>query len=178
MITKGILKTINYNENSCTVRLPLFEAANNKGEVVLPAIFMNQPGLFNGYNEGDIVFVDFENNKLEAPIIIGKLYLGSEKEASSNQKSGLKISSLTVDSSATLPLDTKLVFNHTSSDVSVDKGLSSYKSIIDIIKALHNNETALDQVTDTQNNNFIQKIEVTYLSQLAELDAPLATHEG
>ena len=181
MIIKGILKTIDYNNNSCTVRLPLFETANTSGEVVLPAIFMNQPGMFNGYNEGDIVFVDFENNKLEAPIIIGKLYLGSEKEASNSQKGGLKIASLTVDSSATLPLDTKLVFNHTSSDAPVDKGLSSYKSIIDIIKAIHTTETTLEKVTDTQNNtndSFIQRIEVTYLSQLAELEAPLATHEG
>ena len=181
MIIKGILKTIDYNNNSCTVRLPLFETTSTSGEVVLPAIFMNQPGMFNGYNEGDIVFVDFENNKLEAPIIIGKLYLGSEKEASNSQKGGLKIASLTVDSSATLPLDTKLVFNHTSSDVPVDKGLSSYKSIIDIIKAIHTTETTLEKVTDTQNStndSFIQRIEVTYLSQLAELEAPLATHEG
>ena len=181
MIIKGILKTIDYNNNSCTVRLPLFETTNNSGEVVLPAIFMNQPGMFNGYNEGDIVFVDFENNKLEAPIIIGKLYLGSEKEASNSQKGGLKIASLTVDSSATLPLDTKLVFNHTSSDAPVDKGLSSYKSIIDIIKAIHTTETTLEKVTDTQNStndSFIQRIEVTYLSQLAELEAPLSTNEG
>lgn len=181
MIIKGILKTIDYNNNSCTVRLPLFETTSSSGEVVLPAIFMNQPGMFNGYNEGDIVFVDFENNKLEAPIIIGKLYLGSEKEASNSQKGGLKVASLTVDSNATLPLDTKLVFNHTSSDVPVDKGLSSYKSIIDIIKAIHTTETTLEKVTDTQNStndSFIQRIEVTYLSQLAELEAPLATHEG
>ena len=178
MIIKGILKTIDYNNNSCTVRLPLFEASNSSGEVVLPAIFMNQPGMFNGYNEGDVVFVDFENNKLDSPIIIGKLYLGSEKEALNSHKSGLKVSSLTVDSNATLPLDTKLVFSHPSSEAPVDKGLASYKSIIDIIKALHTTEATLTEVTDTQNNTFIQKIEITYLSQPADLETPLANHEG
>lgn len=176
MIIKGILKTIDYNNNSCTVRLPLFETTNNSGEVVLPAIFLVQPGMFNGYNEGDIVFVDFENNKLDAPIIIGKLYLGSEKETSSSQKGGLKIADLTVDSSATLPLDTKLIFDDPSTThVPVDNRYSNYKSLLDIINAINATEDTVASVNKELLDNSeaaISEIKVTYLSQAEELTSP------
>ena len=173
MIIKGILKTIDYNNNSCTVRLPLFETATNSGEVVLPAIFMNQPGMFNGYNEGDIVFVDFENNNLDTPVIIGKLYLGSEKEASNSQKGGLKVASLTVDSNATLPLDTKLVFNNTSStEAPVDNRYANYKSLLDVIDALNKTEENISQVDKSISDGVITEIRVEYLSQVETANIP------
>ena len=73
MIVKGLIKTIDFTDNSCTVRLPLFETAASQGEVVLPATILIQPGMYNGYAEGDVVFVDFENDTLSRPIVIGKL---------------------------------------------------------------------------------------------------------
>ena len=173
MIIKGILKTIDYNNNSCTVRLPLFETSNNSGEVVLPAIFMNQPGMFNGYNEGDIVFVDFENNNLDTPVIIGKLYLGSEKETSNSQKGGLKVASLTVDSNATLPLDTKLVFNNTSStEAPVDNRYANYKSLLDVIDTLNKTEENISQVDKSVSDGVITEIRVEYLSQVEAAGIP------
>ena len=172
MITKGILKTIDYNENSCTVRLPLFETAASSGEVVLPAIFLTQPGSYNGYDEGDIVFVDFENNSLNNPVVIGKLYLGAAKEKSTLRKGGLTVADLNVTSGASIPLDTKLVFDKASSTtVSVDNGLDTYKSIIDIIKALHKTEISMDKVVDESLDN-ITNITVEYLSQLLEEETP------
>lgn len=173
MITKGILKTIDYNENSCTVRLPLFESAAASGEVVLPAIFITQPGSFNGYNEGDVVFVDFENNSLTSPVVIGKLYLGAAKELANPKKGGLAVADLTVTSTASLPLDTKLVLDKSAlSTVSVDNGLDTYKSILDIIKALHKTTTSMDKVTEDSLES-ITTIKVEYLSQAVGLAAPL-----
>ena len=172
MITKGILKTIDYNENSCTVRLPLFESAAASGEVVLPAIFINQPGSFNGYNEGDVVFVDFENNSLTSPVVIGKLYLGAAKELANPKKGGFAVADLTVTSTASLPLDTKLVLDKSAlSTVSVDNGLDTYKSILDIIKALHKTTTSMDRVTEDSLES-ITNIKVEYLSQAVGLVAP------
>ena len=96
MIVKGLIKTINFSDNSCTVRLPIFETAASQGEVILKAVMLTQPGLYNGYSEGDIVFVDFENDKLNQPIILGKLYLGAAKEEASPVHSSLAVSNLTV----------------------------------------------------------------------------------
>ena len=71
MIVKGIIKTIDFSDNSCKVRIPLFETAASSGEVILKAIMLIQPGSYNGYVEGDVVFVDFENNDLGQPIVCG-----------------------------------------------------------------------------------------------------------
>ena len=173
MITKGILKTINYNENSCTVRIPLFETTSSTNEVVLPAIFLTQPGSYNGYSEGDVVFVDFENNSLSNPIIIGKLYLGAIKEKTTPKKGGLTIADLSVTSSATLPLDTKLTFNAADETVaSVEGGYNTYKSLLDIIKALYKTETSVSKTTEEALEN-ITKIKVEYLSQLVTDPEPL-----
>lgn len=173
MITKGILKAINYNENSCTVRIPLFETTSSTNEVVLPAIFLTQPGSYNGYSEGDVVFVDFENNSLSSPIIIGKLYLGAIKEKATSKKGGLTIADLSVTSSATLPLDTKLTFNAADETVaSVEGGYNTYKSLLDIIKALYKTETSVSKTTEEALEN-ITKIKVEYLSQLVTDPEPL-----
>lgn len=176
MITKGILKTINYNENSCTVRIPLFETASSNNEVILSAVFLTQPGSYNGYSEGDIVFIDFENNSLNSPIVLGKLYLGAVKEKATSKKGGLTVADLNVISSASLPLDTKLVFNASDSTVvPVEGGLSTYKSLLDIIKSLYKTETSITKATEESLEN-ITKIKVEYLSQ--PLSDPEPTKEN
>lgn len=173
MIVKGILKTINYSDNSCTVRLPIFETVATSGEVILKAIFLNQPGNYDGYAENDVVFVDFENDQLDCPIIIGKLYCGAAKEIASTKKSGLSVANLTVATSASIPIDTKLVLDNTNTAVPVDNGLTSYKSILDIIKALHKTEASVDTV-NKQSLETISSIKVEYLSQLATAIPPIA----
>ena len=177
MIVKGIIKTIDFLDNSCTVRLPLFETAASSGEVVLKATILTQPGLYNGYVEGDIVFVDFENNELDQPIVLGKLFLGAAKEEATPGVSALTVGNLKVSSSATLPIDTKLVLDDTGSAVPVDNGITSYKSITDIIKALYKAEANVDQVTKDQ-SEIIANIEVKYLSQPTNSPAPEASDLG
>jgi hypothetical protein len=54
MITKGIIKSIDYNGNTCTVRVPFFETANND-EIISTAPISNTPGSYNGYKVDDIV---------------------------------------------------------------------------------------------------------------------------
>ena len=174
MIVKGLIKTINFSDNSCTVRLPIFETAASQGEVVLKAAMLTQPGLYNGYSEGDIVFVDFENDKLNQPIVLGKLYLGAAKEETSPVHSSLAVSNLTVTSKATLPIDTQLVLEDTGNTVAVENGITTYKSLTDIIKALYKTETSVDKTTKNQ-AEAIANIKVEYLSQLASKSAPEAT---
>lgn len=85
MIQKGIVTELNLDRNKITVRVPIFENAGDP-----PALFecaiCNEPGIINGYSVDDIVYVDFENNYLNYPILMGKLYRGLS-EASNNNTS-------------------------------------------------------------------------------------------
>lgn len=177
MIVKGIIKTINFSENSCTVRLPLFETAAADGEVILDAIISIQPGLYNGYTEGDVVFVDFENNKLSQPIVVGKLFLGADKETAAGAPSAMTVSNLKVTTQATLPVDTRLSLEGLGNIVPVEKGISSYHSLVDIIKALHQTETSVQQTIKDQSGT-VANIIVEYLSQPVEQEAPTAENIG
>ena len=80
MIFKAFIKELPKNDNKYVVRVPALED-NTTREMVLSALLCNQPGEYAGYKVGDVVFVEFENNKLDVPIILGKLYTGIEKES-------------------------------------------------------------------------------------------------
>ena len=73
MITKGIIRSINKAGNRCIVRMPLFETASSSAPVEAEALISITPGFYNNLFVGDIVFLSFEENALEKPIIIGKL---------------------------------------------------------------------------------------------------------
>lgn len=171
MIVKGLIKSIDFSDNSCKVRIPLFETAASTGEVVLKATMLVQPGMYNGFIEGDVVFVDFENDDLGQPIIIGKLYLGAAQEAAATAHSALSVSNLEVTSKATLPIDTKIVVEDIGSTVPVENGITSYRTISDIIKALYRTETSTDQIYNDQ-SEMIANIVVEYLSQPEDAAAP------
>lgn len=82
MITKGIIQRIDSSVKGSVdfyVRLPLFETANDSSPFIASAKLCYQPGNLEGYSEGDIVYVGFENEYLNRPVILGKLYKGNEK---------------------------------------------------------------------------------------------------
>jgi hypothetical protein len=161
MVIKGLIKSIDYNGNTCQVRLPLFESSS-KSEVVLPAIVSSQPGLINNYKENDVVLVAFENNSLDAPVIIGKLYLGSGKE-NKDARGSLAVTSLKVTKKASLPLSTQLTFDgDTINYTAVNGGVSTYKTLADLVAALQSTEKNYAENKSTLNNQ-IATIKVTYL---------------
>ena len=100
MITKAIIKQ--KLENKYLVRIPLLESSATIGEVVLYATLCYEPGNLDTYNIDDVVFVDFENNQLNKPVIIGKLYLEEEEK----QRGYVKTGSINVNTSAYLPFNT------------------------------------------------------------------------
>ena len=74
MVTKAVVRSINKKGNRCIVRMPLFENASSASPVEAEALVSITPGFFNNIFVNDIVFVAFEENALEKPIIIGKQY--------------------------------------------------------------------------------------------------------
>jgi hypothetical protein len=134
MVTKGQIKSINRASNRCVVRLPLFETASSSVPVEIEALISITPGMFNNLFINDIVFVAFEENALEKPIVIGKLYTGAQKENSTPGGAGI-LDSLTVRTSGSVPAaTTTFVFDGDTKNEYKD--LKTPKKMADYIKWL------------------------------------------
>lgn len=133
MVTKGIIVSINSAGNRCVVRMPLFETASSSAPVQAEALVSITPGLFSNLSVNDVVFVAFEENALEKPIILGKLYKGASIENTVNGGMGI-FNTLRVNSAATVPASTLFVFPDA---VKADyDDLKTPKKIADYIKWL------------------------------------------
>lgn len=134
MITKAIVRSINKAGNRCIVRMPLFETASNLSPVEAEALVSITPGFFNNIFVGDVVFVGFEENALEKPIILGKLYRGTNFENETPGGMGI-LDKLLVRTEASLPaVDTHFIY-----PASIEKQYENFntpKKIADYIKWL------------------------------------------
>lgn len=120
MIVKGLIvnipsykATINSGDlrNTCDVRIPSFEDVTGSGEVIIPdAQIVVQPGLFGNYQVNDVVWVAFEDEQYDTPVVIGKLFRGNAMETTelreAARKGALVQDSITSQSTATLPVNT------------------------------------------------------------------------
>jgi len=109
LITKAIVQSINATGTRCIVRIPLFETASSTGPVEAEALVNIAPGVFNNLAVGDRVFIAFEENAMERPIILGKLFIGAEVEGNIRGGGGV-FNSLKVNSDAVLPASTAFSF--------------------------------------------------------------------
>jgi hypothetical protein len=85
--------------------MPLFETASSSVPVEVEALVSITPGMFNNLFVNDVVFIAFEENALEKPIIIGKLYTGAQNENNTAGGAGI-LDTLTVRNTASLPATT------------------------------------------------------------------------
>lgn len=133
MVTKAIIKTINGHGNRCIVRMPLFETASSTSPVEAEALVSITPGMFNNLEVGDVVFVAFEENALEKPIIIGKLLKGNAVENDIRGGAGI-LDTLRVRSAATIPCTT--LYEFPAQNRNEYKDLKTPKKVADYIKWL------------------------------------------
>lgn len=97
-----ITKIPEEGSNMFQVRVPLMED-NTQSEALFDALLCNSSNSeFNNYHVGDCVFVDFEDDKYNTAIILGKLYTEQKEESTSYNV----INNLKVTGAATLPEDT------------------------------------------------------------------------
>ena len=147
MITKAIVKSINATGTRCTVEIPLFKSASMTKPVEATALINIPPGIFNNLKVNDVVFIGFEENAMEKPIILGKLFTGASE--GNIRGGGGVFNNLTVNSTAKLPASTILTFPQTSQNEY--KNFTSLKGIADYIKWLERYSKAN---IDHLNSNF------------------------
>lgn len=131
MLTKAIIQSIDYTKNMCRVRIPLFENAARKVNIVEADAQLNiVPGIYNSYKTGDIVFIGFEENKMELPVILGKLFVSASAEASS-YRGNLSGNSLSITDAAQLPYSTVFNYNKIAQNDTLYKDLNTPKKLAD-----------------------------------------------
>lgn len=148
LITKAIVRSIDPSGKRCRVRMPLFESASNLSPVEANALVSITPGMFNNIFVGDVVLVAFEENALEKPIILGKLYKGTSYEEKTKGGAGI-LDSLKVYTAATVPSSTLFVYPPAVSNEY--KHFTTPRKIADYIKWL---ETLAKKCILQLENNF------------------------
>ena len=141
VLTKAIIQSIDYTKNMCRVRIPLFEnASRNVNMIEADAQINIVPGIYNSYKTGDIVFIGFEENKMEKPVILGKLFVSATAEASS-YRGNLSGNSLSITDTAQLPYSTVFDYSKISQNDKIYKDLNTPKKLADgIINLQHTQE--------------------------------------
>ncbi len=129
ILTKAIITELPKDgENIFKCRVPLMED-NTRQDAIFDALLCAPPGIYGGYKVGDVVFVDFENDRYDTAVIHGKLYTKIEEDSSTYAI----LNNLKVEGRADLSNDSKLG-GFTGGDIftvyqTVDGGNFKYKEV-------------------------------------------------
>lgn len=108
MITKAVIKNIpSENSGIYRVYIPYYRKANDsESDATYDATRCIIDGFYDDLNVGDVVYVGFEDNQFDHPIILGKLFTNGNTKVTTR----LNVNSLKVNEKTSL-----------SDDVSVGK---------------------------------------------------------
>lgn len=165
MIVKGIIKSIDFGSNTCMVRIPTWEPVGNP-ETVIPAVFSVTPGTFNSYKENDVVWVAFENNIASHPVVIGKLYTGTNADKT-EPRGVVNCQSLTVSDSATLPASTRIT--QATSDILDERNGLQVQSLDELIAAVAENAATISNLVILEENPNLGEVTYSYAFSASEV---------
>lgn len=139
MLQKGIIETIE-DKYTAKVRVPKYDklessATGTKKEDLAVGIICTFPGMNITYAVGDIVLVDFENDELSKPVILGLLYRDHESNAIL-EVTNIDNSLSTINEQLSLLTDKRL---YTHVKYSNDNG-NTFTSLFDILKCRENKD--------------------------------------
>lgn len=154
MITKAIVRGIpDVNNNKYRVYIPLFRNANDSEiDATFEATLCFLNGVFYSLAVDDVVYVEFEDNYYEKPVIIGKLYTNKEdKKAIPTQ---LTVKTINVLDKAQFPsnteIDSKSTSNFYKNIKSIQDDIWSLRKQIDDLKWIN--------LDDPEQNAFYQAV--------------------
>lgn len=103
ILTKAYITQLPANDsNYFRVRVPLME--DNTGTTAeFNALLCSDPALYNGYSEGDCVYVHFEDDVYNECVILGKLFTGVPEDS----RSFILTNDLIATGTVVLPKNTK-----------------------------------------------------------------------
>lgn len=99
--------------NKVRVHISSFDSPGIRLNTDIDATISLPPTTTSPYKVGDVVFVGFENNSISKPVVLGKLYLGNDKD---DNFSFANLSELSVQDKVNLPENTTIggvVFDRT-----------------------------------------------------------------
>lgn len=146
MIYKAIIDQVLNDGYQAKIRIPKLHKIENVAGATLSrdlpiATICTQPGVLPVYKTGDIVFVSFENDDTNYPLILGQLYCNSNKSQSNNQ-----ILSLKVDSCVKLPITTTIGDIDYNDIIQLKELKGSIQYQLNLLKEL--NESIQHQIDD------------------------------
>lgn len=134
MITKATVESI-LNDKTYQVRIPIIDKTKKSSltnNILSTAVISSQINCPLNFRVGDVVFVDFEENNYNRPVILGSLYTGSN----SKTKPTVNLNSLEVTESATL-----------SNSVTIGKDIK-YENILSLKNSKESIQKQLNETAD------------------------------
>lgn len=148
MILKAQIVSIDYNTGSCQVHIPQFDLASSTSAAILTAQFCETPGVYKGYNVSDLVWVAFEKNLIDEPVVIG--HLGVPLTTDNAKGGALLGQTLEIQTRAQLPKETFIKTAESDYD-SLVKIINKVKGLEEATKAVGDLPTLLDSYQNTLN---------------------------
>lgn len=142
-MVKGIIEKVE-SKYSYKVRIPIYHKVENTPGAVdtadLPiAPVCTLPGVDPSYKVGDIVWVDFENDEIGMPIIVGVLY----RQDIPSSTSDIRCDSIDVSVDTKLPVSTKIG--------NIGNSLQSLPNLMDRVDHLQENSQSISFLVREEN---------------------------
>jgi len=129
MVVKGIIQSIDLLNNTYKVRIPFYENVTDGIPGTYSGIISTPPGITPDYKVNDVVILSFDEDTIDNPVILGKLYLNKLEN-----KGSINCINLNCSGTAEIPINTILNYDHANDIANSNESKDTYKTISDVIE--------------------------------------------